>query len=300
MQSVRVWQEALQSLNVQGFHVVPLDTPVTLPEIQRLIGEAPPRNVIEFFQLWQKNQDDPWEVFMGSLTPGDTLIQREREEIAPGYPLRRLINRAEHAAIVWGNRAALISPDLWAYLLQLRPKQPDGNPNKIRLHLPAAPSTITAAESVLGMTLPPSYTHLLALTNGLGLGFSEYEGIAGAGPQRAVWEPVVANDWIHCAPYEEVTARWRQFQGVYASERERDQEEGVNSFLSDERPLVPFLWTAYGDIWCFDRSRQQADGEYPIMYWDNEKREATERYSNFTSWMEHQLERMVFEHEEAG
>ncbi|HEU5379685.1 MAG TPA: SMI1/KNR4 family protein [Ktedonobacteraceae bacterium] len=294
MESARTWQETLQRLTEQGFRVVPLDTSVTLSEMQRVIGEAPPGNVIEFCRLWQKNHDEPWKDFVGSITLGDTPVRREIEEIATSYPLRRLINRAEYAAIVWGNRAALVSPDPWAYLLQLQPKRPDADPGHIRLHLPADPSSIIAAESVLGMTLPPSYTQVLVLTNGLGLDFSGYESIAGAGPQRAVWEPVVANDWLHCSHYQEVTALWREFQGNIASEREREQEEGVNTFLSDEGPLVPFLWTAYGDIWCFDRSRQQEDGEYPIIFWDHEMREATEQYPNFTHWMEHQLERKVF------
>lgn len=294
MERARIWQETLQSLTEQGLRVVPLDTSVTSSAMQRVIGEAPPGNVIEFCRLWQEHHSEPWHVLLGSVTLGDPTVRSAPEKFAPSSPLRRLIQGASSAAIVWGNRAALVSPDHWTYLLQLRPKRPDAPPSHIRLHLPAAPSSISAAEYVLGMTLPPSYTQVLTLTNGFGLDFAEYEGIAGAGPQRAIWEPVVANDWLHCSHYQEVTALWRQFQGINASERELDQEAGVNTFLSDERPLVPFLWTAYGDLWCFDRSRQQEDGEYPIIFWDHEMREATEHYPTFTHWMEGQLERKVF------
>ncbi|GHO74319.1 hypothetical protein KSD_20900 [Ktedonobacter sp. SOSP1-85] len=61
---------------------------------------------------------------------------------------------------------------------------------------------------------------------------------------------------------------WLQWQDTLAYEREVDRKSGLNTFLSDERTCVPFAYT--NDDWCFDRSRQNSQGECPILFWSHE------------------------------
>jgi hypothetical protein len=51
---------------------------------------------------------------------------------------------------------------------------------------------------------------------------------------------------------------------------------------------VPFAQTF--DAWCFDRTRTGEDGEYPVMLWDHELREAKEIYPDFVAWFAGEVE----------
>ncbi|MGH7488910.1 MAG: hypothetical protein ACREMY_25405, partial [bacterium] len=78
----------------------------------------------------------------------------------------------------------------------------------------------------------------------------------------------------------------------YASERVMDRERGENNFRSDETALIPFA-TTYED-WCFDRTRPDRAGEYPVVLWDHELRTAEDRYPNFSAWFAGEFERYLF------
>ena len=71
-----------------------------------------------------------------------------------------------------------------------------------------------------------------------------------------------------------------------------DREGGIDTFLSDETILVPFSMTF--DAWCFDRTRPDEDGEYPVMLWDHELREAKERYPDFAAWFAGEVTSYLF------
>ena len=61
-----------------------------------------------------------------------------------------------------------------------------------------------------------------------------------------------------------------------------DQERGTVADRSAEQICIPFAQT--GDDWCFDRSKPDRDGEYPVLFWDRETRTASWLYPSFGSW----------------
>src|SRR5215468_9863782 len=75
-------------------------------------------------------------------------------------------------------------------------------------------------------------------------------------------------------------------------ERIMDRERGEDTFLMDETTLVPFAYTS--DEWCFDRTRQNENVDYPVMFWDHETRGATERYRDFGDWFVGEVESYLF------
>jgi hypothetical protein len=103
---------------------------------------------------------------------------------------------------------------------------------------------------------------------------------------------VLLNQSMECAKYHEVAASWRAFQGTYDYERIMDRERGEDTFRSDETVLIPFAHT-YED-WCFDRTRPDSAGEYPIVLWDHERREATDMYPQFDAWFAAEVESYLF------
>jgi hypothetical protein len=149
-------------------------------------------------------------------------------------------------------------------------------------HAPATLEQIQQTEAVLGMRLPPGYRRLLVCTNGLGLSLDELSFICGAGNARAPWHEILSFQKLTFPRYEyhEVSTYWLQWQDVLEYERER--QTGITTFLSDERVCVPFAHTI--DEWCFDRSQPDEQGEYPILFWDHELREATREDADFEAW----------------
>lgn len=287
------WEEACRRIISIGVRVISLDTRGVAAELPELAYDDPPPAVLAFAHQWTQDNSDPWGVLVASAAvaapnglgnnPSGTL-----------HPLKRLISRANHAAVVWDDASGLTSSDRWGYLMQILPARSDIAPGYLRFRLPASQAAVNAAEAVIGMRLPPSYLELMRLTNSLGLDMGEGKVIAGVGPERARWDVVTGGDWLECEYYHEIAARWRAFQGVYTYEHERDRESGANTFLSDERVLVPFMSTYESDEWCFDRSRQRADGECPIVHWDHGLRQASDQYPDFATWMRDKLEAEVF------
>jgi hypothetical protein len=46
--------------------------------------------------------------------------------------------------------------------------------------------------------------------------------------------------------------------------------------------------------WCFDRTRQDENGDYPLMFWDHKTRGVTERYRNSSPWFAGAVESYLF------
>jgi SMI1/KNR4 family protein SUKH-1 len=295
------WEGAVRRLEEDGLRVLPLNGDTSSADLGSLSGKAPPPSVVAFTRGWSEARQEPWQVLVTSIAAEDVEAAREAKRLDESYPVRRLVEAAEYAAIVCNEVSAHTLEDMWTYLLYVRPPRAKLRAGTIRLHRPATHQSIAAAEAVLGMRLPPSYIQLLRITNGLGVDDYEWSAFAGAGPQRADWDAVTGDDWLRCQGFSEIAACWRLFQGVYADERQRDAENGENTFASDERVLVPFLGNGGGDEWCLDRSRQSEDGECAIVFWDHELREASddfpadETHPTFARWLDRELERAVFE-----
>ena len=258
----------------------------------QLADEDPPASVRAFADLWMDGRLDLWSVVVESAARQTPSIRSEISDQSVLAPFRALLSRAQPLAVIYGHPHHWTSPNQWAYLLKVRDAQRSGVNVHTLLHPPAREEDITQAERILGILLPPSYRRFLLLTNGLGIGVAENSYVCGAGPQRATWTPVMQNAWMKCGGQHEITARWREFQGVYASERVMDRERGENTFRSDETALIPFA-TTYED-WCFDRTRPNSAGEYPVVLWDHELRAAEDRYPNFGAWFAGEFERYLF------
>lgn len=282
MEAYEIWQSTLLECQKNGFRVLPLDAPVTEDELTALADEKPPLPVVTFARLWKEHPTDHWRTLIESAAIENPAVLDEPTSSGILAPLRSVVSRAEYAAVVWGHPLSWKSPQQWAYLLQIRAKSQDGEPAHILLHPPASRDDIEKAEAVLDMRLPPSYKRFLLVTNGLGFGADELTFVCGAGPARADWNKVVLNLWLECSHQHEICSCWREFQGVYAYERIMDREGGIDTFLSDETILVSFSRTF--DDWCFDRTQPGPDGEYPVMLWDHELREAKETYLDFIAW----------------
>ncbi|MDQ2907636.1 MAG: hypothetical protein M3Y81_29355, partial [Chloroflexota bacterium] len=110
-----------------------------------------------------------------------------------------------------------------------------------------------------------------------------FQGVPPFSPVRGLYQ---------CDQHQEIAASWRSFQGVYDYERIRDWENGEHTFLSDETTLVPFGYTY--ETWCFDRNRPEPDGDYPIIFWDHETRQARDAYPDFSRWFAGEIESYLF------
>jgi hypothetical protein len=274
----------------------PLDTTLTATDWAHLSTEQPPLPLRIFTQLWAQQLAqrtlDPWRILVESAASVTPTIRDEVAEPSALGPLRAPLARVEHAAVALGHGRSWTTPDQWGILLYVRHPQRAGAYKSALLHPPASGQDLTWTEHVLAVPLPPSYRRFLLLANGLGLGESEHSYVCGAGPQRANWTAVQLNQWPGCAGQHEVAASWREFQGTYDYERIMDRERGEDTFRSDETALIPFAHT-YED-WCFDRTRPDSAGEYPIVLWDHELRQATDCYPHFDAWFAEEVEPCLF------
>lgn len=286
MDSQRIWQAALQECRAAGIDALPLDAPLTDAAWELLADAQPPPAVRAFADEWVKPEPEPWEALVRGAEIVNPRATQKPPELAVASCLRSLIERSEYAAVAYGQTTDWTSPDQWAYLVQI--SQTRDTLRHLLVHPPAPDADVARAENVFNLRLPPGYREFLSLTNGLGFGPAEDRFICGAGPGRALWKPVLLNAWLECAGQHEVTALWREFQGSYAYERIQDRERGQNSFLSDETALVPFAVT--NAIWCFDSTRPSGEGEYPIVFWDHEVRQARTIYPDFAAWFADQME----------
>lgn len=286
MESQQHWQAALEECRAAGMDALPLGAPLTEAAWELLADATPPPSARAFAAGWTQPNPAPWEALLRAAEAVNPRVDRKPDVSGVVACLRALMARAECAAVVYGEPPDWTSPDQWAFLVQIRGSS--NGAGHLLFHLPTPDADVTRAERALNLALPPSYREFLALTNGLGLRPVESRYICGAGPRRARWKPVLLNAWLECAGQHEVTALWREFQGSYAYERIRDRERGQDTFLSDETALVPFAVT--NTLWCFDRARPNAEGEYPIVLWDSEVRQARDGYPDFAAWFADQIE----------
>lgn len=293
------WQAALDRCVQAGFRVHPLATALTAADWSHLSAQEPPLPVRVFTQLWAQQSAhhvvDPWHILVESAASVTPSIRDELDGVAEPSalgPLRSLLARVDQAAVVFGHPLNWTSPDQWGYLLHVRHAQRADADEQVLLHPPASAQDLARVEHVLAMPLPRTYRRFLLLTNGLGLGERELSYVCGAGPQRSTWPAVQLNQWMECAGQHEVAASWREFQGTYAYERIMDRERGEDTFGSDETALIPFASTY--EQWCFDRRRPDSAGEYPIVLWDHELREAIARYPQFDAWFAKEVEPYLF------
>lgn len=286
------WQSALENSASAGFHVQSLDAALTEADWASLADENLPETVRAFAELWARHELDSWRVLVESAATVNPDIGEQVSDGVALAPLRSLLVRAERAALVFGHPSHWTSPDQWGYLLHVRHAQRDDVYENVILHPPAKVSDLAQVEHVLAMRLPLSFRRFLLLTNGLGIGEREFSYVCGAGPRRANWHAVLLNLWMECGGQHEVAAQWREFQGTYAYERIMDRERGENTFLSDETALIPFAHT--NDDWCFDRTRRDSAGEFPIVFWDHEMREAADRYTDFDGWFAGEVKSYLF------
>lgn len=296
MDSSTLWQQTLQEYQQKGVIAISCEEIDAETRLQTLSEAEPPPPVAAFLQRWRQTSHDSWQALLQNAITVNPGIVKQLTSASFLQPLRALLASAEYAAILCQTHADWREKQQWSYLFQLKSPQDQNieEASYIVLHIPASPQEIAAAEAVLRLTLPPSYRCFLSITNGLGIGTFSITGIYGAGPTRANWDAVVLNQWSECEKYRhEIAAEWRSFQGVYDYERIMDWERGENSFGSDETILVPFAYTY--ETWCFDRTRSNENGEYPVMLWDHETREASESYADFPAWFSNEIVPYLFD-----
>jgi hypothetical protein len=274
------WESVLERYRAQNLQVLTRES-LLHSSLETLINGLPISvPTLSFLQQLSHSQLSLWDaLFISVLSVHGNLKEKEAFP-----PLKQLIDRVTQVAVIYGEHFAWKSPDKWSYLFQVRDLFESNTYHYFLAHPPATVEQIHQAETVLGMHLPPTYVCLLKLTNGLGLYLDERSFICGVGDARATWDEVVNFQKLTYPRhvYHEITSNWLQWQDVLEYERERDRETRINTFLSNERVCVPFAYKS--DDWCFDRSQQNEDGEYPILFRDHELREAIFKYPDFEVW----------------
>lgn len=287
-----LWQQELQKYREKD--IVAIDCDEADAEAKLLAhanGELPP-SVGAFFHRWQQTSRDPWQALLQSAAMANPGVIKELASAAFLQPLRSLLAHVEQAAILCWPPTTWRKEQRWGYLFQLRAPRDSEESSHIVLHSPASPQDIAAAEAVIRLNLPPSYRQFLQITNGLGFCLSDTRAlswICSVGPAHVHWNTVLFNDWFECEKHQhELAASWRSFQNAYDYERIVDWERGEKIFDPDEAIMVPFAHTY--EAWCFDRTRTDANGEYPVMFWDHETCEASEYYADFSAWFAEEVE----------
>ncbi|MEO6889649.1 MAG: SMI1/KNR4 family protein [Ktedonobacteraceae bacterium] len=292
MDSNTFWHQTLQSHRAEGVQLVSLGEANAETALHAVTAEELPSAIAAFLRLWKHGSPDLWQVLIQSAATLHPDVTEELTSAALLEPFHALLARAEQGAIGYWPATHGYPFPFWGYLFQIRSPRAGGFSHPIVLHTPASAEEIHAAEAVLRLSLPPSYRRFLQVTNSLTGDVRAQALVYGAGPKRADWTAVLLNRWLECDQHQEIAASWRAFQGVYDYERIRDWENGEHTFLSDETTLVPFGYTY--ETWCFDRSRPGADGDYPIIFWGHETRQARDAYPDFSRWFAGEIESYLF------
>ncbi len=279
-----IWEDALQEYRTHGFLVFTREDlfAISLDDVIETKPISP--STVAFLRCLSRPTCTLWDAFFtGILT-----VHNNMPETAIFPPFRYLIDHTVQIAVLYGEHPAKKSPDRWSYLLGIR----DENRNKniyCIAHAPASSEHIREAETILEMKLPLTYTSFLQCTNGLELDLHGCYFVSGVGRARARLDEVLSspNPAAESFTYHEIASYNLMWQSVLQYERQRDQETGINTFLSDERVCVPFASTY--DDWCFDRSCAHENNEYPILFWDHESRQATWQYPDFETWFVHEV-----------
>jgi SMI1-KNR4 cell-wall len=292
LDSNTLWQQTLQAYRAEKVQLISFEEADAETILHTMMGGDFPPSMGTFLNLWKQGSPDPWHILIQSAATLNPDVTEELTSAALLEPFHSLLTRVEYGAIGYWPSTDGYPGHRWGYLFQVGSPRVGEISEHIILHPPVSPEKIHAAEAVLRLALPPSYRRFLLITNGLGVGEREGVWVYGAGPELADWDAVVLNKWLECERYGEIAAQWRGFQGVYDYEHIRDWENGEHTFCSDETILVPFGYTY--EIWCFDRSRPGANGEYPVIFWDHETREASDAYRDFSSWFAGEIEPYLF------
>ncbi len=294
MDGTLLWRQTLQHYREQGLAIVSLNELSDESDLRTFAENAVPLPVSIFFQHCLQAPDALWLALVQSTMAVWPSSDLDYARILPTLePVRALLARAEQMAFVHEPAANNENHRRWSYLFQITASQVNEEPAYLMLYLSATPEEIAEAQNVLRLRLPPGYRHLLMLTNGLRTSPSGTQGIYSVGSTYARWNAVLFNHWLECEKYpHEIAANWRVFQGIYDYERIRDWENSRETFASDETILVPFAFTY--ETWCFDRTRRDKNGEYPIVLWDHETREARDYYVDFTTWLSQEVEAYFF------
>lgn len=267
------WEKELQEYRAKHYHVLTRGDLAHI-SLEALIAET---SASQSTQIFLRQLSDPqvplWDAFIHSI--GDL---QENELFAP---LKPLLLHVTHLALLYGEEDFFQSPDKWSYLIEINDLWGPKTSGYFLLHPPALHKHIQQAEAVLGTPLPPTFVRFLNCTNGLGIYSQELFYVNGVGEARAFWH--LLTDWSR-PTYHEIASEWWRWQDLYADERQRDQEEGIIADRSDEQAAIPFAQTS--DAWCFDRSKPDKTGEYPVFYWDHEQRLREEgvEYPSFEAW----------------
>lgn len=289
-----LWQSKLQTYREREIAAISCHEADAEAQLLECAGGELPPFIAAFFQRWKQTSGDPWQALLQSASTVNSGIIKELISASFVQPLRSFLTRTEYTGILCRPATTWRETPQWSYLLQIQSPHTEESEH-IVLYSPATSQEIAAAEAVLRFVLPPGYRHFLMLTNGLGLSSSdtrELTWICSAGPAHANWKAAMLNDWFECEKYNEIASQWRQFQGLYDYEHVMDWEKGENTFNSDETILVPFASTY--ETWCFDRTRPDTQGEYPVVFWDHERREASDYYSDFSAWFANEVESYFF------
>lgn len=273
------WESVLDHYRSQRFQIVTREQ-LFLESIEKVMkGSFVPPAPHRFLEGLAEPQTSLWEAFVLGVQSAQDV-----QESHIFAPLKNLLKKATHVAVIYGEHFNWKSPDSWSYLFEVVDVHDKNARQYIIAHPPATREQIQQAETILELKLPPQYVQLLLATNGLGIELDETSFLCGVGDARAAWyDPQTFQPGAFNRPsFHEIASHWFRWQDIYAYERERDHETGDNTFLSDERICVPFAYTI--DDWCFDRSQHDSEGEYPVLFWDHELRQATLFYPDFESW----------------
>jgi hypothetical protein len=292
MRQASAWQQALQACQKYGFRVLSLDEPFEEDALRALADEGPPLAVQAFARYWNQAVPDAWHALLQSAATVNSAVAEAELSTPMLTALSSILACAEHAALTWQPAYNWPNAQRWGYFLQIRSPKRWVEPEQMWFFPPATPADIATAEAVLRLKLPPGFRHFVQITNGLSSGIRGSTEICGVGPANADWAAVQLNRWMDARSHNEIAAAWRSFQGDYDYARIMDWEEGVNTFETDETILVPFAY--FAEAYCFDRTRPNADGEYPVMFWDHELRGTTETHPDFLAWFAERVESYIF------
>jgi SMI1-KNR4 cell-wall len=272
-----LWENILQEYRAKNYLVLTRDNLEQI-SLENLLANIPASQSTQaLLRQLSNSRVSLWNAFIYGIQCAHENLQ-ENDLFTP---LKTLFEHVTRLTVLHGEDVAWKSPDQWSYLVEIVGLWGRRTPGYFLLHPPALREHVQQAETVLGVPLPPSFVRFLTCTNGLGFYARELEYIGGAGIARAFWP--LLTQWGRPS-YHEVASDWWQWQDMYAYERQRDQEEGIIADHLDEQIAIPFARTA--DAWCFDRSKPDEMGEYPVFYWDHElcNRETDVEYPSFEAW----------------
>ncbi len=233
------WSTAIASWEQSGFVIASIDNNPSIDrDFEAAVQEQMPASLRTFMEVWTRADQGPWQALVASTTFGQEAGGMQRLASLDG--LRSVVERANHAALIFARQGHWHSPERYGILLHVPPVDEQHVPIALLLHPPATLGAIAQAEQIIGNALPQSYKTLLQVANGISSDAREVTSVFGAGPQRADWHVVIHEDWLSCERIHEVAAGWRFFNGLY---QEIKTDENVRAMIS-RRVLtgISVLW----------------------------------------------------------